>query len=160
MDSKETIFRQKSIDRVSSPEQLDKYLKVSSPSLWVFLIGIIIVLIGTIVWCVYGRLNTYATVGCAVENSTAYCYVREEDSVNLEEGAIVKVTSKDVEITVDSIDLAGVNIPDSYAYLQHLVGVTSSDYVNILIGKTDLANGYYPAKVAVESLSPLKFILN
>ena len=46
----ETIFREKSLDRISSPEQLDDYLKVSTPSLWIVLAAVIALLVGIVVW--------------------------------------------------------------------------------------------------------------
>lgn len=52
-----TIFRQKSIDRISSPEQLHDYIKVSSPSAWVVLTAIIVLLIGVLVWGMFGTIT-------------------------------------------------------------------------------------------------------
>ena len=52
-----TIFRQKSIDRISSPEQLHDYIKVSSPSSWIVLTAIIVLLIGVLVWGIFGSIT-------------------------------------------------------------------------------------------------------
>ena len=52
-----TIFRQKSIDKISSPEQLHDYIKVSSPSSWVILIAIIVLLIGVLIWGFFGSIT-------------------------------------------------------------------------------------------------------
>ena len=43
------IFRQKNIDRISSPEELNDYLKVSDPGIWIILCAVIILLAGLIV---------------------------------------------------------------------------------------------------------------
>lgn len=161
MEKKETIFRQKSVERVSSPEQLDNYLKVTSPSVWIILIGIIIILVAAITWSVYGSLKTYTPVGCAIEGDYAYCYVKEEESSKIEAGMVVEILAKNVQFEISEIDYAGVKIPDSYAYLQHLVGVTSNDYVIIMYSKCqNIDNGYYAGRIATESVSPLTFILN
>ena len=160
MEKQETIFRQKSVDRVSSPEQLDSYLKVTTPSVWLVLIGIIIILCGIIVWATFGKLKTYANVGCAVESKEAYCYIREEDGANVDVGMDVEIPNKNASFTIISIDRAGLKIPDSYNYLQHIIGVSSQDYVFSLVGKTDLADGYYSGRIATELISPLKFIFN
>lgn len=40
------IFRQKSLDRVSSPEQLNDYVRVSNPGVWTILLAVIVLLIG------------------------------------------------------------------------------------------------------------------
>lgn len=52
------LFRQKSIDRVSSPEALNDYVKVSSPGVWIVLAAVVVLLIGACVWGVFGRLET------------------------------------------------------------------------------------------------------
>ena len=46
----EGLFRKKSIDKISSPEQLDDYIRVSNPAIWMLLSCIIILLVGMCVW--------------------------------------------------------------------------------------------------------------
>ena len=50
------IFRKKSMDRVSSPEQLNDYIKVSNPTVWMILIAIIMFMLGVCAWGYFGRL--------------------------------------------------------------------------------------------------------
>jgi len=54
-----SIFRQKSIDKVSSPEKLDDYIRVTKPSVWITLAAIGILLVGTIVWGIFGELTVH-----------------------------------------------------------------------------------------------------
>ena len=51
-----SIFRQKSIDKISSPEKLDDYIKVTTPSVWVTLIAIVLLLAGAVVWSIFGEV--------------------------------------------------------------------------------------------------------
>ena len=60
-----SIFRQKSIDKVSSPEKLDDYIRVTTPSVWITLAAIAILLIGTIVWGFFGELTIHNDNGTA-----------------------------------------------------------------------------------------------
>lgn len=53
------IFRQKSIDKVSSPEKLDDYIRVTTPSVWITLLAIVILLAGTIIWGCFGELTIH-----------------------------------------------------------------------------------------------------
>ena len=48
MDDK--IFRQKALERISSPEQLHDFIQVARPSIWLLLAAIIILLFGAAVW--------------------------------------------------------------------------------------------------------------
>jgi len=55
------IFRKSVIDKMSSPEQLTDYIKVNSPSVWVTLLSVFILLLCFFVWCVYGRVEVTST---------------------------------------------------------------------------------------------------
>ena len=44
------LYREKSIQRISSPEQLNDYLKVTKPAVWAVLLSIVLILVGFIVW--------------------------------------------------------------------------------------------------------------
>ncbi len=50
------LFREKSLQRVSSPEKLDDYIKVVSPGVWLVLIAIIILLLGVLAWASVGSV--------------------------------------------------------------------------------------------------------
>lgn len=50
------IFRKTSLDRLSSPEQLDRLITVTSPRVWLVIITIGLVLACGIVWGIFGRI--------------------------------------------------------------------------------------------------------
>lgn len=74
-----SIFRKKSIDRVSSPEQLDDYIRVSNPGIWLVLLACIFLLAGVCVWGVFGRLDTTVEGKAVVEEGTMTIYVQEDE---------------------------------------------------------------------------------
>ena len=43
------LFRKKSVDKVSSPEQLNEYIRVANPGVWMVLAAIVILLAGVVV---------------------------------------------------------------------------------------------------------------
>lgn len=58
----ESIFRQKSLDRISSPEEIDNYIRVTRPSLWLALGVIILLLAALILWSVTARIESTMVV--------------------------------------------------------------------------------------------------
>ena len=46
------IFRQKSLKRVSSPEELNDYIRVTSPSVWIVLVALALLLAGMLAWSI------------------------------------------------------------------------------------------------------------
>jgi HlyD family secretion protein len=56
--TKPTVFRQASLDRLSSPEQLDSLLQVTNSKAWLALAGIGILLTGIVIWSIVGTVPT------------------------------------------------------------------------------------------------------
>lgn len=154
----EKIFREKSLKKVNSPEKLDECLKVTSASVWFLLVGIIFLLIGVIVWGYFGRINTYAKVGCLLDGSNAYCYTTQDEFSKIEVGQ--KIIINDEESVVTKTTNTGVIIPEEYDYLKHIIEVEDNEYVFEVVAKCNLDPGIYEAKVVVEEISPLEFVFN
>ena len=68
------IFREKSIERVSSPEELNDYIRVTSPSVWLVLAALIILLAGMLAWSVLGTVGAHNADG-GVEEVHPIVYV-------------------------------------------------------------------------------------
>lgn len=77
--SEKKIFREKTMEQLSAPEQLTGYLHVTGPGVWIVLVGLIILLAGLGVWGTFGRLVSKVTVPAQVENGTLYCFVLQDD---------------------------------------------------------------------------------
>ena len=62
MEKKKSIFRQESLDRVESPEQLDQYIRVSTPSAWIMVSALLIASASLLIWSFTGSLPQTITV--------------------------------------------------------------------------------------------------
>ena len=67
----EEIFKKKSLDKVKSPESIDDYIRVSNPGVWLLLISVIVLLIGAVVWGIFGRIDSTVSASVRIENGTA-----------------------------------------------------------------------------------------
>lgn len=50
MEKGQNIFRKTSLDRISSPERLNDYIKVSNPGVWLILAAVAALLAAAVVW--------------------------------------------------------------------------------------------------------------
>lgn len=50
------LFRKTSLEKLSSPEQLDKMIVITPPSLWIALSGAGLIIAAALIWAVFGRL--------------------------------------------------------------------------------------------------------
>lgn len=78
---KRSIFRKESLDRVESPEQLDEYIKVSHPKVWLMIAALLVAAIAVIVWSVVGSLpQTMEVKGVTVGGDVINCYEDVENA--------------------------------------------------------------------------------
>ena len=126
------LFRKSSIDRVSSPEQLDDYIRVTNPGVWLVLAAVIVLLAGACVWGIFGRLETKISVPVQVADGEASLILEEERQI--ESGAKAEINGREYPL--------GRPVGNTYRIL------------------VDLPDGTYQAEILVESVSPLSFVFN
>ena len=92
-----TLFRKSSLERVSSPDQLNEYVKVTNPSLIVMLVGIITILVSGMVWIFSGVIPKTVNIAGVVAtdlngNKGVYCFVPLGTSKRLSPGMQVHIS--------------------------------------------------------------------
>ncbi len=154
------LFRKKSIERVTSPEQLNDYIRVSNPGVWMILAAVVILLAGVCVWGVFGRLDTKKQASGVCENGKLTCYIKSDDIVDVKEDTLVSVAGK--EYTVKSVSASPVRLDgEKDSYLIYLGGFSETDWVYVAtVDSPDLADGEYSVDVITKRVSPISFVLN
>ena len=159
MTMNEQLFRKKSVDRVSSPEQLNEYIKVSNPGIWMILAAIVILLVGAIVWGVLGTLDTTLPTVAVAENGELTVYVKEADIDSIEEGMTVRIGDK--EGTITEISTTPTTVDGTFSdYALHVGNLVNGEWVFAIRVSGEFADGVHNADIVVESVSPMSFILN
>ena len=155
----EQLFRKKSVDRVSSPEQLNEYIKVSNPGIWMILAAIVILLVGAIVWGVLGTLDTTLSTVAVAENGELTVYVKESDIDSIEEGMTVRIGDK--EGTITEISTTPTTVDGTFSdYALHVGNLVNGEWVFAIRVSGEFTDGVHNADIVVESVSPMSFILN
>ena len=134
-EEKKNIYREKTLERISTPDQLTDYLKVTNPGIWVILAAVIILLAGIFVWSCAGVMETKADAKVIVKNNVAEVAIN--DAKQLSEG--------------DELRMAG----ESYK-----IASTAEDKFGRVIGiaQVDLPDGIYDGIVVVDKTHPIKFL--
>lgn len=131
------VFRKKTLERVSSPEQLTDYLNVTNPGIWAVLAAVILLLAGLLAWSAIGTLETSASAMVVVEAHTAQ--VISLGSEELSAGMPLRVADQEISIASTGTDAYG-----------RVFGVA----------ELNLPDGTYDGKVVVESVRPIEFLLS
>ena len=153
------LFRQKNLDRISSPEQLNAYIRVATPSVWLMLSAIVILLVGVCVWSVFGQLVTTVSVAAVSHDGTVTAYVRATDLEKISQGD--SVTVGDTEGTVSAVSAEPVPVDGSFTeYMRHVGGLQEGEWVYAVWVDAACADGVYAAQVVIDSVAPMSFVLN
>ena len=70
----EVIFREKSLEKIKSPENLNDYIRVSNPAVWLILAAVIFLLIGILIWGFFGHIDTTVNSYAVVKNGEECFY--------------------------------------------------------------------------------------
>ncbi len=92
-----SIFRKSSLERMSSPEQLNEYVRITNPGIWLVLVGLFALLLAGVIWAYTGSvLETVQLIGVMVpgagEEEMVYCFVPLGASKRLGTGMAVQVS--------------------------------------------------------------------
>lgn len=133
---KEQLFRKKIMDRISSPEQLTDYLRVTTPGIWVILGAVLLLLAGLFVWASIGTLETKADASVIVEDHQAL--IIPGTAQELKQGMTLRVASE--EYVISRVE------KDEYGRSTGRASVDQPD-------------GAYEGEVVVEKTRPIDFLL-
>lgn len=153
------LFRKSSIERVSSPEQLNDYIKVSNPGVWMVLAAVIALLAGVCVWGIFGRLDTKIPTAGTCENGVFICYVTGESAEKIKPGMELNADGSLLSVTEISVKPISVNA-EMDEYLIYLGNFSEGDWLYEVKASGSLSDGTYKAEIVTESVSPMSFILN
>ena len=134
---KRSIFRKETLDRISSPEQLTDYLRVTSPGIWIVLAAIVTLLVGFFVWMGVDTIETTVPVGVSMEDAHATVAITEGD-VKIEKDMTLRVGGKEAAIQSTKTDEYG-----------RTVGLAN----------VDLTDGMYDGVLVTEAVHPIQFLL-
>jgi len=96
------LFRKSSLEKLSSPEQLDKMIVITSPSFWLAMLGAAFIVATALVWSIFGRLpENVDTQGIYVNRAgiqSVYCEgsgtvaeIKVQDGDTVKKGDIIAV---------------------------------------------------------------------
>ena len=167
--SKTALFREKSLEAVESPESLNDYLRVTSPGVWLVLAAVIALLVGAILWGIFGSIDTKRQAAIITSESQTICLVPIESFDEIEvimDRGTVEIGGTDYKLAIPDngeVELGFVNefvtsenlLPMTYAK----GGLSSDDLVVCLPMETSFEDGVQTGSIVTESLHPISLLL-
>lgn len=113
---KKSVFGQsEAMDRVTSPDDLNQYIRVSSPSMWLIIGALYILLIIGLWWAITGDVLTTVSCQGICEGSVAYGYVPLENAAELKVGQEALITIGDATVKGEVTGVSSVPLSPAQA---------------------------------------------
>ena len=158
-ETKTKLFREKSLEAVESPESLNDYLRVTSPGVWLILAAVICLLVGAILWGVFGHIRTTATVAVQVKDSQATCYVPYAQVDNIMAQGVITIDDQDYPLDTEGEHELVVLESGTSLRLLKAGNLNAGDPVVLVKVDADLADGVYSGVAVTEDLKPISLLL-
>lgn len=120
------VYRKSLLERMSSPEQLDKMIIIASPSFWLAILGGALIVAVALVWSIFGRLPIHLeTAGVFMSEQNIVHYSAETTGIvsNIEVAVGDAVEVGDTLLVLHN-DTAERTLKDLYARREAVAAVT------------------------------------
>ena len=158
MSETKSLFREKSLEQFSSPEQLNDYIRVANPSVFLLLGAVIAFLIGVVIWGMTGTIDTHVDVRAVQNNGILTAYVLQDDAADLSMNSTVSVNGKEYPINAISNVMRASDALDERQ--MQVYAIEPNDMVYAVSSETTLADGSYSARIIMAKLRPAELVLN
>ena len=130
------IFRKSSLEKISSPEQLDKMIVITPPSFWISMIGAGVIIAAALIWSVWGRLPENVEAQGIYVNRDGMQSVYAEgsgivDEILVSDGDVVSKGDVLVRLNTESIEEKIAEYEEKKAAVENVSVDTVADIKNI-----------------------------
>lgn len=151
----------KKFKKVNSPEQLNQYIRLSNPGVWILLLAIVVLLVGVCIWGYFGKIDTKIKTVVISDNYTSYLYVKEEDIAKIKNGMQVELNNNENIFEIADVGETPEKVTDDMdEYARHLGDFQVGEWIYKCRLNKNTKEGTYSANVVIESISPMTFITN
>jgi len=158
------IFNKTSFDKVNSPEQLNDYIRVSNPGIFVVLAAVFVLLAAAAVWSVTWELPTSIPAAGVVREGRIICYLSTENAQEIQSGMEVEISGENIgevlSVSDEPLSAAEVAALLNSDYLAYMLSLSDWN-MEVIIDAADLEAGkIYSVSIVTDKIRPIDFLLN
>lgn len=161
-DEKSNIFTKKATEQLRSPDDLDEYVRVTNPSVWVVLGACVVLMLGLFAWGFLGTAESSVGATGTHVNGETICFLPADKATSIHEG-------DDANVGGELMKVASVStVPVSVLEAREIVG---SDYLASTLVRDDWTYVVYfsgdasfeegiplPVTITIERIAPISII--
>jgi len=140
MEQQQGIYRESSLEKIQSPDQLDQYLKVTTPAVWILLAAVILLLGAAFWWSSQTAIASKVNATGSVKQGVL--------TIPLETEEARKIVKEGMEVDVGELT-------DTIDYIQ-----TKNDGAVVAVAIVTLPDGNYPVSISYKSTQLMSLLFN
>lgn len=162
-DAGNSIFNKQALSRLRSPDDLDRYIRVTSPSVWVALFAVLALMAGLLAWGIFGAVSTSVEATGTSVNGKTLCLLNADQAARVKIGDRAYVGGQ--RTTVASESKSPISPKEAYQLLgdDYLVETLMDDSWAYVVTFDDikLEEEGVPVTVSIttERVAPIKLVL-
>ena len=164
MADQPNIFNKRATEKLRNPDDLDKYVRITHPSVWMVLGACAILIVGLLAWGVFGAVTTSVSGMGVVVNGEAVCYLGAEDATKVDEGDAAVVDGVQMKVAaVSAVPMSREEVGRELQSDYLLSALMSSDWAYKVVFEGDTSDMTQDVPVdmsiTVERIAPISLIL-
>jgi len=158
------IFNKRATEKLRNPDDLDKYVRITHPSVWMVLGACAILIVGLLIWGVFGAVTTSVSGMGVVVNGEAVCYLDAEDATKVDEGDTAVVDGVQMKVAaVSTVPMSREEVDRELQSDYLLSALMNSDWAYKVVFEGDTSDMTQDVPVdmsiTVERIAPISLIL-
>jgi len=153
------LFREKNLKSISSPDSLNDYIRVVTPSVWVTLIAVVVLLIGVTIWGAVGHLDTVVKAVVVSDDSGICAYVGEKDAPGVLNVSTIIINGTAYTYDNGTTSSTLLTVKEDEMALT-ILGYDEDTKVRCLSVEGNLPAGTYEGRITVDAVKPISFIVD
>ena len=140
MEQQQGIYRESSLEKISSPDQLDQYLKVTTPAVWILLAAVILLLGAAFWWSSQTSIASRVSANGTVKDGVLTVPLETEEARN--------IVKEGMKVSVGELN-------DTINYVQ-----TAEDGTMVAVAIVSLPDGAYPVSISYKTTQLMSLLFN
>ena len=134
----QNLFRENVLKKISTPDQLSDYLRVTNPPVWIILVAILLMLVGLFIWAANATIETTVSAQVSFHSGIGAVEISGSVEAGIKEGEAIRIGKRN--LTIDMVNTDEFGRVHAYVF-------------------SDMPDGIYNAIVVMSSDHPLDFLL-
>lgn len=164
-DEKSGLFTKKAQSKLRSPDDLDEYVRVTNPSVWVVLAACVLLMVGLFAWGLFGTAHTSVGAVATCVDGEVVAFLPADAASKVSAGNPANVEGKLMEVaSVETVPLSRLEAREIVGSDFLASTLVQDDWTYLVTFKSDGDPGFaegvpFSVNVTTENVAPIDVIL-